>query len=1026
MKKKHLFILFTAVFSGILYTFTSFAGSGTEADPYTIAEARALSEGATMYWAQGYIVGGRYNDFDPPYNNDYGISCADSDTETDVNNCLQVKLEAITDYGRADWGLNSNPDKVGTYIKFHGFRDTYGGYPSFEGVDNIQEVGSGPSEDDPNISVTATVDFGRIAPGTVSTQLVLVSNTGSSQVLNVTAVLPVSGDTGIITVGALPGGIAAGNNDSFPFIYTPGDVTGATHSAVYDLICNDPSDPTNTISISAGTEFGTLRVYDIQYTTDPSGDSPLLGNEITVAGIVTYIDPFGFCIADEGGGPWSGVYVYDYFYRPHYGEKVEVTATVDEYYNLTELKDVAAMSVLDTDVGIPVTTVSVSQANMEDYEGVLVHVDSVTVNSEDVGGSGYVWQVNDGANDLLIEDICPYRYIWELGQSLDAIRGVMMYNYSERRLSPRYDDDFIGRPVKEYALKGCVITPEGPKSNWYVQVWDDDIVAVTDAPPADVTIVDTDGIIFPGLIDAHNHPGWNSFPTLMFNNFPYGHRDEWGSDDPEYDDWKAKRGVVRSAIDDSNTARISKWSEILEMMAGCITIQGNYDGKEYAHPDVMLFNIEQFPSRIFADIFAWTMSTTERSDLLGQIAGGRVNAVLIHLCEGPDATSHAQFSTWKNWGMLTEETAIIHGTPLTASDFTDMAAVGAKVLWSPMSNMKLYEETCNVKLAHQNGVLVGLSPDWTPSGGYNMLEELAYAWYLNETMFDNYFTPRQMCDMVTSNNAAACGFAHKYGIIKVGHNAGFCVIDGDVNDPYMSLINARPSTVKLTIIDGMPRYGDTDLVNALGETNEVAMVSGVEKTFNVAFDHPFLDHSTETVASIRSALQSAHGTLFPSGELDTDELQFLDFDLLQKGPDNIVPFRADNPIVAPANGAELTIGSSETLSFRRQDFWDNMTDSRVLVQKEIGIVRASAPSTVVQVIATNVVNYTSALDKHVDVTFTPAFIENTEDCYFRFLTEDLDGNVRTSVFTDVGFSIIPEPGIMTIGALVLGLFVRMR
>ena len=33
--------------------------------------------------------------------------------------------------------------------------------------------------------------------------------------------------------------------------------------------------------------------------------------------------------------------------------------------------------------------------------------------------------------------------------------------------------------------------------------------------------------VLPGLIDAHNHPSWNSFPTLMFHKFPAGHRDEW-------------------------------------------------------------------------------------------------------------------------------------------------------------------------------------------------------------------------------------------------------------------------------------------------------------------------------------------------------------------------------------------------------------------------------------------------------------------------------------------------------------------
>lgn len=140
----------------IVMSFVSavFAGSGTENDPYTIAEARALSEGATEYYAQGYIVGGRYDDFEPPCANDYAVSCADSDSETEVNNCLQVKLES--DGGRANWGLNSNPGNLGKRITFKGFRDSYGGYPSFEGVnyEDIGEVtGGGASNEPPTLSI---------------------------------------------------------------------------------------------------------------------------------------------------------------------------------------------------------------------------------------------------------------------------------------------------------------------------------------------------------------------------------------------------------------------------------------------------------------------------------------------------------------------------------------------------------------------------------------------------------------------------------------------------------------------------------------------------------------------------------------------------------------------------------------------------------------------------------------------------------------------------------------------------------
>lgn len=119
---------------------STFAGTGTLNDPYTIAEAIALPTNSAEYYAQGYIVGGCAGNFNAPWTNDFSISCADSDSESNTNNTLQVKLES--DGGRAAWGLSSNPGNHQKLIKFKGFRDRYFGVPSFEGVNyaDISEV----------------------------------------------------------------------------------------------------------------------------------------------------------------------------------------------------------------------------------------------------------------------------------------------------------------------------------------------------------------------------------------------------------------------------------------------------------------------------------------------------------------------------------------------------------------------------------------------------------------------------------------------------------------------------------------------------------------------------------------------------------------------------------------------------------------------------------------------------------------------------------------------------------------------
>lgn len=862
---------------------------------------------------------------------------------------------------------------------------------------------SGPAED-PNLNAPSSIAFGAIAPGTASTQILALANTGASNTLHLAPLSPASGDTAKFSVGEIPASLAPGISTNIRVVYNPGAVTGVSHSAIFNLVTDDPTTKTNPIAFSGSTIAGMLTVSNVQYSL--SGASPQAGNRVTVSGIATYADPSGYAISDAAGGPWSGIYVADIYHRPDPGDHVRLNGLVQESGGLTQLTTVSNYVVLATNQSVPLTPIRGNQLATEAYEGVLVRITNITVRNTNWNNGRKFWQAGDGSSNFLVGVRAPYRYIWSSNATLTAIQGLVFTNF----LQPRFDADFVGRPVYAYSLRGMVMTPNGPRTNWYVQVEDDVIVAVTNVQPAGVAVVDTGGIIFPGLIDAHNHPSYNSFPTLMFNNFPYGHRDEWGEDDSEYDDWKNKRRIVTNAVNDANTATITKYGECLELMAGCIAIQGQSNSDaEHSHPDVILCNIEQFPSRVDANIFPWWNRAEDiaaRATLRAKIAGGAVNASMIHLCEGPDATSLAQFYTWSGWGMLDGTTAIIHGTPLGPTEFAQMATVGAKLIWSPMSNMKLYGSTANVKAAKQAGITIGLAPDWTPSGCYNILEELGYAWQLNTTIFSNAFTAREMADMVTINNAKCAGLDGRYGKIAAGYKAGLCVIEGDTADPYMALIRARPPQVLLTIVDGTPRYGEPTLMSALGVTGETVDVRGRTKRMNVAVVHPFLEYSQRTFAQIRAALQTGHAGLTTTGELDREELQFLELTFLQDGPvDDVAPFRADSPFsAAPSATVTNDVGGGLSMSFRYQDFWDNDTFITNLTHT-ISIAPARYSNLIVQTIATNRANTFA----NQTVPFTVGFKDMHTNYVFVFETRDAQGNVRTTVSTNV-FKVKPYTG----------------
>jgi len=197
-------------------------------------------------------------------------------------------------------------------------------------------------------------------------------------------------------------------------------------------------------------------IHDVQYTTDPSGNSPLMGQVVGVEGIVYALyPPRSFAIA-EAPGAWHGVYVY---LNPSpatlpvaLGDTVQVTGTVQEYYNLTEIVCAASAVTVVGSGGTShapsvVTTAEVATGSptAESYEGVLVEVQDVEVTSPpNFYGE---WLVDDGSGAVMVDDLADYTYAATLGDQLDYVRGMLFYNFDDFKIEPRGDSDIQQQTV---------------------------------------------------------------------------------------------------------------------------------------------------------------------------------------------------------------------------------------------------------------------------------------------------------------------------------------------------------------------------------------------------------------------------------------------------------------------------------------------------------------------------------------------------------------------------------------------------
>ena len=109
------------------------------------------------------------------------------------------------------------------------------------------------------------------------------------------------------------------------------------------------------------------------------------------------------------------------------------------------------------------------------------------------------------------------------------------------------------------------------------------------------------------------------------------------------------------------------------------------------------------------------------------ITSGAVKAFYVHLAEGTDEKSRAELAALKDLGLLIQETVIIHGTALRQEQLVEVREAGAKIVWSPQSNLRLYGHTTHAAEALDLGISLGIGADWLPSGSSSLLQEIKVA-----------------------------------------------------------------------------------------------------------------------------------------------------------------------------------------------------------------------------------------------------------------------------------------------------------
>jgi phosphatidylserine/phosphatidylglycerophosphate/cardiolipin synthase-like enzyme len=189
-------------------------------------------------------------------------------------------------------------------------------------------------------------------------------------------------------------------------------------------------------------EAQVLSIADVQGS---AASSPYRNQEVTIRGAVTGVYSDGFFVRDNIQ-EWSGIFIYDPSFdpMPRLGDTVQLTGLVDEYYNMTEIKDVSAYEVISSGNPAPEPVLLTADEIGESYESCLIRIEEATCTNADLGYGE--WMVNDGTGSLMVNDLgVPYSPV--LGE-VYTLTGNLAYSFGDFKIEPRFPEDIlIASPV---------------------------------------------------------------------------------------------------------------------------------------------------------------------------------------------------------------------------------------------------------------------------------------------------------------------------------------------------------------------------------------------------------------------------------------------------------------------------------------------------------------------------------------------------------------------------------------------------
>lgn len=376
-----------------------------------------------------------------------------------------------------------------------------------------------------------------------------------------------------------------------------------------------------------------------------------------------------------------------------------------------------------------------------------------------------------------------------------------------------------------------------------------EILAVGEDLAGDSTLDASDGLVIPGLVNAHTH-----VPMTLLR----GYADDkplsaWLEEDiwpveanltPEDVRAGAELGAVEM-IRSGTTAFSDMYFHVPEIAAtvehcglrarlghGVVTV-GRDDDESREDLETSLAVAAEYDGaaagRIRTAFMPHSLTTVEEEHLLQYVDRARDLGVPIHYHANETEAEVTPITEEYGMrplayaaerGLLAEEDYVAHGVHLTDSEIDVLAEAGTSVIHCPASNAKLASGIAPVQRLLDADVSVGLGTDGPASNNdLDLFDEMCDAAMVGKLAADDAsaIPAEAAIEMATAVGADALGFDS--GRIRPGANADLAVVDlsaphlRPVHDPVSHLVYATTGAdVRHTICDGRVLMRDREVL----------------------------------------------------------------------------------------------------------------------------------------------------------------------------------------------------------------------